>query len=713
MEYLLKASAVIILFYFCFSLFLKRETFFQHNRWFLLIGLLIALVFPLLVIPIYVPIEPIVIPEMTYVQTTPSSFVVAQPEKVFDWTNLFPIVYGIGFAVFLIQFIFQFGSLALLLLKNPKFKDEVFTYVIIENKISPFSFFKWIIYNPQSFENSELDLMLTHEKVHAKQLHSMDILLTQLACVIFWFNPLMWLYRKEVRQNLEYIADYKTQLKSNCQKEYQRLLVKTSVVNHNITLSNNFYNSLIKERIVMLKKSRSKRKKQFRYLLILPLLGGLLMSMNTETVYVETERPLITENSLASENNDDKNKHIEVVFNKDMSDKQLDEIKKELKSSGIEMSLKRLKRNSKGEISDINIGFKTETGAANYNVKDTNGINAFYFKMEEDGSFGVGAINEHEIIIVEGIRTDGLNENSQSNSKSKTYIYNKSEDKVYPVDSTQAKFLHEEHDASIERFKSKVRKTHNYTLSDSIIVSSASHSDNPFFIRDRAYFKIDSFKVKSGYFYEGNQPIKIISKVESYKIHEPTEKRHQNINNYFMQSPKPLIIIDGKVVSNDALGIINPNHIESMTILKDENAVNAYGDKGGNGVIIIKMNNTNSFTTKSGNKEKNPWAISMSTTYVDEDNPSENGAFVYISKKTSDAILKVQKEQLEKSGISVKYSKIKRNKANNIISIKIVLKNESGDETSATYKDDDGIPNIEFGIAAGKLKVRTSTINMD
>lgn len=289
MEYLLKASAVIAVFYLCFYIFLKKETFFNHNRWFLLFGLMIALVFPLIVIPIYIPIEPITIPETLYTinENATNTMASAQTESVFEWISLIPIIYAIGFSVLFIQFLLQFGSLIMLLIQNPKNKDGIYTYVIVENKISPFSFFKWIVYNPENYNKDELQLILIHEKVHANQMHSIDILFTQLACVIFWFNPLIWLYRKEVRQNLEYIADFKTQSISKNEKEYQHLLLKTSVVNHNISISNNFYNSLIKERIVMLKKSRSNTKKQLRYLFMLPLLAGLLISMNTENVYIE------------------------------------------------------------------------------------------------------------------------------------------------------------------------------------------------------------------------------------------------------------------------------------------------------------------------------------------------------------------------------------------------------------------------------------------
>ena len=315
MEYLLKASAVIIIMYLCYFIFLKKETFFQHNRWFLILGLLLALVFPLIIIPVYIPIESTAIQEPTFILTESSNFVAEPTETAFDWLQLIPIIYGVGLTVFIIQFIFQFGSLVSLLIKNPKQKEQQFTYVIVNSEISPFSFFKWIVYNPESYKEEELQLILTHEKVHVNQLHSIDILLTQAACAVFWFNPLIWLYRKEVRQNLEYIADSKTQSLSNAKKEYQHLLLKTIVANHNIILSNNFYNSSIKKRILMLNKSRSKQKNQLKYLLMLPLLAGLLISMNTEEVYIEAETTR-TKNTITSES-------FKVKFTKNMTDESL------------------------------------------------------------------------------------------------------------------------------------------------------------------------------------------------------------------------------------------------------------------------------------------------------------------------------------------------------------------------------------------------------
>lgn len=152
MEYLLKASAVICIFYICFQLLLKRETFFNHNRWFLIIGLILALVFPLVIIPVYVSVNTIVSPDIVFQVNEMANNISPDVviESTFQWTSLLPIIYMVGFSALFLQFIFQFGSLIWLLLKNPKNKEGTYTYVIVNHKISPFSFFKWIVFNPKT-----------------------------------------------------------------------------------------------------------------------------------------------------------------------------------------------------------------------------------------------------------------------------------------------------------------------------------------------------------------------------------------------------------------------------------------------------------------------------------------------------------------------------------------------------------------------------------
>lgn len=690
MEYLIKSTVIISLFYICFLLFLKKETFFNQNRWYLLCGLIMALIFPLIIIPIHIVVEPQIVPNTAYIVNNAQPLnIPSEPKQILNLNTLLWSTYLIGLCMFLILFIMQFGSLIRLLLTNPKNKDGIYTYVIVSSKISPFSFFKWIVYNPQSFTEQELKLMLTHEKVHANQWHSMDILFTQLACAVFWFNPLIWLYRKSVRQNLEYIADFETQTKSESKKEYQHLLLKTSVGAQNISLSNNFYNSLIKERIVMLQKSRSNQKKQWRYLLMLPVLAGLLLSMNTEKVFIESE-DYANKNALNSLNKN--NKHIEIVFTKTTTDKELDNIKKELKSNGITMTIKRLKRNTNGDISAIDIDFKTETGSANYNITNEDGIKPFYFNMKDDGSFSVGTKKEEGIVIIKTLKLEDSTKN--------VFLY-KDDEIIEIVEDT----IHVVTGKPLHRSDStKIVKGYYYntkTSNDSIYTT-------------KNHFEIDTTKAQSiikeqsDYYYQNSPKTKI--RTTKTVVYKPNAFTFDKIKTKAKSNPKPIILLDGKAIAYETMDEnVNSDSIESVTVLKGENAINYYGEKGKNGVILVKTKNNASKSNKTTSKTTGPFRVEVSSvSYVDDDNPLKNSTLVFISKYTSDNVLQDYKNKLEKEGISVKYTKVKRNKNGEIIRIKITLKNNKGTETSASWKVSDGIPGIEFGETKGTLTARTS-----
>ena len=296
MEYLYKASVVITIFYLFYKLFLQRETFFQANRIYLLIGLMASVFFPLIVIPIYIEITPSVADTtIPFIVNNESQHAVY--DNSFDWIQFLYIIYSAGLAIFLGKLVIELTSLKLLFSKHSYYKDKPYLLIETENNIPPFSFFNWIVYNPKTFTDEELKHILNHEKAHAKELHSIDIILTQLACVLLWFNPFIWLYKKEIQQNLEFIADKEAQNISNCERSYQHVLLKSSVKNHKILITNNFYNSQIKKRIIMLHKSKSKKLNALKYALMLPAMAIFLMSFNTKEILIEIDDPLNLDNT--------------------------------------------------------------------------------------------------------------------------------------------------------------------------------------------------------------------------------------------------------------------------------------------------------------------------------------------------------------------------------------------------------------------------------
>lgn len=89
-------------------------------------------------------------------------------------------------------------------------------------------------------------MILQHEKIHATQWHSVDILMANLTTALLWFHPLSWLYKRSLAQNLEYIADRETVAISGAKKSYQQALLKVSIANLQPALTNPFYQSFIK-----------------------------------------------------------------------------------------------------------------------------------------------------------------------------------------------------------------------------------------------------------------------------------------------------------------------------------------------------------------------------------------------------------------------------------------------------------------------------------
>jgi len=298
MEFILKSSLLIGIFYSFYKLFLQKETFFNSIRVYFIICLLLTVVFPLVIIPIYIDadFETVnLIPHISENSIIADSLIFSENseslnnqeqliinENPFNWILFFKTIYIFGVLVFSIKFLIEIFSLYKLVKKSNQSKKGKITFVETLKNISPFSVFNYIVYNRNLFKKSDLLQIIEHEKVHVNHKHTYDMLLIHLLVIVQWFNPFAWLYKKDVEQNLEFLADKFAQENHKDLKEYQYLLLKTSINTNPFALSTNFYNSLIKKRIIMLQKSPSKKLNQLKYLMILPLIAIFLFAFNTK-----------------------------------------------------------------------------------------------------------------------------------------------------------------------------------------------------------------------------------------------------------------------------------------------------------------------------------------------------------------------------------------------------------------------------------------------
>ena len=137
---------------------------------------------------------------------------------------------------------------------------------------------------PESHTESEISEIITHEETHARQYHSADVLVSEIMCTFCWFNPFVWLMKREVRGNLEYMADHRVLETGHDSKSYQYHLLGLAHHKAAANLSNSFNVLPLKNRIKMMNKRRTKEIGRTKYLMFLPLAALLMIISNIEVV---------------------------------------------------------------------------------------------------------------------------------------------------------------------------------------------------------------------------------------------------------------------------------------------------------------------------------------------------------------------------------------------------------------------------------------------
>lgn len=302
--YILETLVFQLVFLLTYDLFLKKETFFQWNRCYLLATFLLSLVLPwikLEMLRISMPQElggvTVFLTQLDGVVMTPQG-----PESNF-W-NTFPWYYwvlGVGSIVSALWF----GDKLLQILKLKRQGMVVrypdFVKVTVQRSSLAFSFFRNIFMGAEIQKEKEAKI-IAHELVHVKQKHTLDLLFFELARIVFWFNPLVYVYQARVAELHEFIADAHA-VKGNKREHFEMLLSEAFKTQH-ISFVNQFFNkSLIKKRIVMLQKKRSKAIWQLKYVLLLPLVLGMLVYTSCEVkednnTGIDNSTPLKSENTI-------------------------------------------------------------------------------------------------------------------------------------------------------------------------------------------------------------------------------------------------------------------------------------------------------------------------------------------------------------------------------------------------------------------------------
>ncbi|MCM4157850.1 M56 family metallopeptidase [Gramella sp. AN32] len=410
--YIAKSAAVIPLFYIGYIVLLRRDNNFYLNRKFLLSGIFTSAILPAIYFTRKVIVEiPVIISPSAPLNMTETP---VHTEDPVNWLTIFGYAFLVVSAVFLFRFLLQLQSVFKMILRNKVEKTDGLSYINLKGDNLPFSFFKFIAFNPENHSEKDLQLIIQHEKIHARQYHSVDILLANFATCLLWWNPFIWLYKKEIEHNLEFIADSEAVKDISKIEDYQRALVKVSVADLRPALTNHFYQSFIKKRIIMLNTKNKRKNTSWKIILLAPCILAFMLMFN-----VKTEAQV---KSQTLENSPEVTGQVpttSITVTSQTSEKSLKRLSKLILNDGVDLNFKDVVYEN-GKIIAIKSNFadpvRGVTGS--YNQANDNGIQSFKFYKDENGQMGYKTLDEAKL------KTTGTGHTStkqgDQNSKSST-----------------------------------------------------------------------------------------------------------------------------------------------------------------------------------------------------------------------------------------------------------------------------------------------------
>ena len=305
--YLLKTILCSGIFYGFYFLLLEKEKMHRFNRFYLLLGLILPFVIPLITIEKQAEILPIIQDNFLIYKplgqnTAPWSPTTGQSEKI----NLLPIILWSSYGFITLILLFRFGKNLRIIWqrvrRNTPIDFESSTLILLEQNLIPHSFLRCIFLNKTEYENGNIEEeILQHELAHVRQKHSFDVILMEIIHCLFWFNPILIFYRKAIQLNHEFLADEAVIKHFENPVSYQYLLLNKASQANSLSLTSQFNYLITKKRLIMMTKNTSPQRAFLIKLLFAPLFVGTVLMLSTrvdaqEKVVPKVPSKLSTEN---------------------------------------------------------------------------------------------------------------------------------------------------------------------------------------------------------------------------------------------------------------------------------------------------------------------------------------------------------------------------------------------------------------------------------
>lgn len=294
--YIIKSTCCLLLFYLGYKALLSNETFYRFNRGVLLTGISVCLLLPFVetrtavLVPLQKPLlrlEEVIgeeIGTVAFVTETALAEVGAgeKAEPVPDkpaqgWGNLLVSVYFGGIAIGFGSLMVSFASMLYLLKSGRRIRKDGYLLILIGRNIAPFNWGKYILLSEKDYHDYPEEI-LTHELVHCRKRHSLDLIFAEAVILLHWFNPAVWLLKKELQEVHEFQADNGVLQSGIDATKYQLLLVKKAAGASSYTFANSFDHSKLKKRITMMLKEKSNNWARFKLALFIPVAACALVA---------------------------------------------------------------------------------------------------------------------------------------------------------------------------------------------------------------------------------------------------------------------------------------------------------------------------------------------------------------------------------------------------------------------------------------------------
>ncbi|MCR8556090.1 M56 family metallopeptidase [Mucilaginibacter sp. BJC16-A38] len=277
--FLLKVNVALLLFCAGYYMVLRHITFYTLNRIYLVAAILFATIYPEINLSGFLQQhEQIAKPvEAVAINWQAPTTALVKPLTVPAYWNWIELIFWIGVILLALRLIMRLYSLYKLYSSSTAAQIHEHDVRLVNTDSGPFSFWKSIYVNPANIKPADLKSILMHEQVHVNEWHTLDILIAELSTIFYWFNPGVWLMKKAIRENIEFITDRKIIKSGADTKQYQYSLVSVSFAASPNTIFNHFNISAIKKRIIMMNAEQSSKFTLSRYAFLVPAVVAMLL----------------------------------------------------------------------------------------------------------------------------------------------------------------------------------------------------------------------------------------------------------------------------------------------------------------------------------------------------------------------------------------------------------------------------------------------------